>query len=105
MSCLGPQCHEAVSFYMACCRACSGRSFRPYDLVVVEKSKLCRHEHFVISPMAVTCIMGGSHSDITPLREWDRERVAFDRLCQLGFYHNFITRRSFSCWRTVRLFI
>ena len=56
----------------------------------------------MISPAAVTCITGGAHSDITPLGEWDRERAAFDRLCRLGFFRNFITRRSFTWWRSVR---
>ena len=98
---MSPNCPGRAPEHVARCRAGTGRSFRPYDLVVVEKSQLCRQEHFVISPAAVTCIAGGAHSDVTPLGEWDRERAAFNHLCHLGFYRHFITRRSFSWWRTV----
>jgi hypothetical protein len=81
--------------------ACLPYQFQPYNLEVVDRQRSDPAEHFLISATGVTCIIGGTHSDHTPLIKWDRQRGAYDHICTLGFFRHYITRRSFSWWRKV----
>ena len=84
-------------------RAHASKSYRPYDLIVADDGDLDRQEHFHISELGVTHILAGRWSDHVPLDVWDRESKQFDRLCQLGFFRNFVLGRSLQKWRKVSL--
>lgn len=91
------------SIKMSCMRrAPPTTQFRPYDLEVVARGAVDPAEHFVISATGVVRVLGGLHSEHTSLLEWDRERRAYDHICTLGFFRNFINKRAFRTWRRVK---
>ncbi|XP_043928696.1 dynein heavy chain domain-containing protein 1 [Protopterus annectens] len=79
------------------------KHFRPYDLVVVPKSKV-NPEHYVFSPFGVLHVYPDQSSDVLSLGEWHREAVIWKTIHGIPFFKYFLVRKVFSrWWKNVKL--
>jgi hypothetical protein len=82
-------------------RVDSGRSFQPYNLVVVQRTSLDPNEHFVLSSSGVVHVRKDNEAEVTALGEWHRERVNFLLLTQINFFKNYLIGKTYRTWHKV----
>ena len=71
--------------------------FRPYDLVVVDRTEI-EPEHFTMSASGVVQIQPGMPSQFTPLGQWWRRSSLFNTLRSIPFFKNFLKAKTSQLW-------
>ena len=78
-------------------RAQQHLNFRPYDLVVVDRTEI-DSEHFTMSASGVVHIQPGQPSQFTPLGQWWRRSSLFNTLRSIPFFKNFSKAKTSQLW-------
>jgi dynein heavy chain len=76
----------------------NGRNFRPYDLVVVERSKVNAKEYFIMSEDGVSRVGKGQQTEVTPLVTWMREATIFNVLRSTKCFKHYLVNKMFKRW-------
>ena len=71
--------------------------FRPYDLVIVDRTEI-NPEHFTMSASGVVHIQPGFPSQFTQLGQWWRRSSLFNTLRAIPFFKNFLTAKTRQLW-------
>ncbi|KAG9392138.1 Dynein heavy chain and region D6 of dynein motor [Carpediemonas membranifera] len=75
----------------------TGKDFRPYDLLVVPKSKTGT-DYYTISASGVVHVCDGQPSDVVLLGDWLRESSLFNVLRCMPFFQEYFKRKAFKLW-------
>ena len=78
-------------------RAHTGLNFRPYDLVVVDRSDI-EPEYFTMSSSGVVHIKPNQPSQFTHLGQWWRRSSLFNTLRSIPFFKNFVLAKTHQLW-------
>jgi len=80
-------------------RAPTGKTYRPYDLIVTLKEEL-QSEHFTMSASGVVRVAPREPSEFMSLSEWMRYSSAFNSISAIPFFRNFLVGKAFQHWRS-----
>ena len=68
-----------------------GGEYNPYDLLVVDRSRVDPRHHYLLTQSGVTQMLGGHAQELQPFHAWQRERDMFTILRKLVFFkHNYM---------------
>ena len=84
------------------CRVFTPEHYAPYELEVLPAAPAGTAHYFTVTPTGVTLHAKGQPAELTPMTQWLRERELFGLLRSIPFFRQYILRRAFDLWKTVR---
>ena len=69
-----------------------------YDLEVVDHSKIVGEDYYTLSCSGITHFLGSS-SDFTPLEQWEREYLLFNKMRKKPFFRVYRAWKNFTVWK------
>ncbi len=66
------------------------QEYNPYDLVIVDQTKVDLYFHYIMTQTGVTHMWGGAAYELTPHHEWVRDSEIFCILKKLVMFKKYL---------------